>query len=485
MVQQRWQWLVKAWLLSSILVTTVRAESIAPVYTVIHSFRHNDGSNSHAGLVQAEDGWLWGTTTAGGDYDAGTIFKTSLVGNLVTLHSFQGRDGSNPGSSLALATDGNFYGTTPTGGAFNYYGTVFDLTPQGVLTTLHSFDAEAGFTPSAGLLEAQDGNFYGTTTYGQGTAGTAFRVDARGLLTTLHSFTGEDGTYPGSRLVEVDGYFYGTTASGGIEVPQVCDYGCGTVFRLSPVGTLTTLYRFSGGDGAGPEGLLLGEDGFLYGVTAGGGAASSGTVYRLDPASATLTTLYAFGGDDGAYPHAALAQGQDGNLYGTTTFGGFYDKNLCLGGCGTVFRLTTGGEQTVLHRFVGRDGAYPYSQLMQGADGHLYGTTSFGGPVPSACFQGCGVVFQLDLGSNSFVPAITQFTPAMGRVGETVTVVGEHFTGATKVTFHGITASFTVQSDTALTAQVPPGLKGGRIRVTTPNGKTTSARKFYLLPPRP
>ena len=240
-----------------------------------------------------------------------------------TLHEFDGTDGSNPYAGLIQATDGNLYGTTSEGGANNKIscngdnvvcGTFFKITPSGTLTTLYSFCAQSNCTdgagPTAGLVQATNGNFYGTAFSGGANGdGTVFEITPAGVLTTLHSFDGTDGENPeGSLIQTVNGNFYGTPCGGGT-------IGTGTVFEITPKGTLTTLHIFCQGDctdGAGPKGALVqAVNGNFYGTTSGG--VSSGTVFEITPAG-TLTTLHSFEGADGASPFDALIQATDGKL---------------------------------------------------------------------------------------------------------------------------------------------------------------------------
>ena len=227
----------------------------------------------------------------------------------------------------------------------NDKGTVFRITPSGSLITLHSFDGADGADPAAGLVQATDGNFYGTTTIGgNNNRGAVFKMTASGTLTTLHSFAGTDGAYPTAKLVQAtDGNFYGTTSNGGLN--NTClNGGCGTVFKITASGTLTTLYNFAGMDGAEPHGeLVQATDGNFYGTTdQGGGAADAGTAFRITP-SGTLTKLYSFcsesGCADGISPERGLLQGTNGLLYGTASLGGISTCNAPYG-CGTVFSLS-------------------------------------------------------------------------------------------------------------------------------------------------
>jgi uncharacterized repeat protein (TIGR03803 family) len=358
----------------SIGCITVSAQTL----TTLHSFDGGDGLSPDAALVRGSDGNFYGTTALGGTNSKGTTFKIDATGTLTSLHSFTGfpLDGAVPVAGLVQDNLGIFRGTTASGGMF-FQGTVFGMTSSGVTLVLHSFNSflGEGAIPLAGLVGGSDGNFYGATASGGANfKGTVFKVTAIGTLTTLHSFTGSpsDGAVPGAGLVQgTDGNFYGTTTSGGANYQ-------GTVFRITPAGTLTILHSFSGypTEGAGPTaGLVQGSDGNFYGTTASGGAHYQGTVFKID-AAGNLTTLHSFSGspNEGAAPVAGLVQGTDGNFYGTTAAGGTHYQ-------GTAFGITPAGVLTVLHSFSGSpsEGAAPVAGLVQGTDGNFYGTTALGG----------------------------------------------------------------------------------------------------------
>jgi uncharacterized repeat protein (TIGR03803 family) len=254
-------------------------------------------------LIQGSDGNLYGTGADVGPC-TGTVFKLTLDGELTVLYEFSGPDGTNPWSALVEGSDGNFYGTTLEGGA-NNLGTVFKITPAGVLTTLHAFAGDGGAggatsvvdgsAPMAALLQGSDGNFYGTTASGgANNAGTIFSITPAGAFSLLYSFSGQppDGAYPNGLTRGSDGNFYGTTEGGriygGMSLCGIPGSTCppsssrGTVFMITPGGTFTTLYEFSGPDGQWPLApLVQGADGNFYGTTSAGGASNDGTVFKV------------------------------------------------------------------------------------------------------------------------------------------------------------------------------------------------------------
>lgn len=381
--------------LGLLLTTNVTAQIFTNLYTFPYSpqppYGFRDGATPYAGLVQGSDGYFYGTTSSGGtngpdaSSQLGTVFKISANGVLTTLYSFTGGTaGASPQATLVQGSDGYFYGTTYYGGT-NISGTVFKISADGALTSLSSFTGTNGANPYAGLVQGNDDYFYGTTVNGgTNNLGTVFKINADGALTSLFSFTGGyDGANPEAGLVQGnDGNFYGTTISGGTN-------NLGTVFKIGTNGTLTSLYSFtSGNDGAHPWSVLVeGSDGIFYGTTYAGGTNDLGTVFKIN-ANGVLTSLYSFtGGNDGAEPYAALVQGRDGNFYGTTVIGG--NTNYYYAGLGTVFKINTNGVLTSLYSFTGQyDGAYPIAGMVEGRDGNLYGTTA--GTAPNV-----GNVFRL------------------------------------------------------------------------------------------
>jgi uncharacterized repeat protein (TIGR03803 family) len=448
----------------------------AQTLTILATF---DGANGAApyvmSLVQGFDGNLYGTTAKGGTGGNGTVFRISPGGKLITLHRFLGTDGRHPYAGLALSDSGDFWGTTAEGGTRGY-GTAFKITQEGTLTALHNFCDKAKCPDGAGpvgvLTQATDGDFYGTTNVGgTGYLGTMFKVTPSGTLTTLFTFSHVG--HPVAGLVQTTGgNFYGTA-----------DGGFGMVFTMTPSGVLTPLYLFCSPTGCSggwdPSGeLTQGADGNFYGTTSqGGGAPSSGTIFQMEPAG-TLTTLYRFctlpDCIDGAYPYAGLAQGTDGNFYGTTQLGGLYDA-------GTIFQFTPAGTLTTLYSFCAQsgcpDGTNPLGGLVQATDGNFYGTTSAG--EGNSCFDRvCGTVFKLSMGLPPFVKALQ----TVGRVGAQVKILGTNLTGAASVTFNGTPAAFTVLEPSLITTTVPAGATTGTIQVVSPGGTLSSSVPFRVAP---
>jgi uncharacterized repeat protein (TIGR03803 family) len=273
--------------------------------------------------------------------------------------------------------------------------------------------------------------------------------------------------------------FYGVTEGG--KGPG----GPGTVFKITPSGTLTTLHTFcseSGcADGWQPlAGLVQATNGDLYGTTSEGDSyahysGGNGTVFKINP-SGTLTTLHRFCATncaDGSQPYAGLVQATDGNLYGTTSGYG--------SGIATVFKIALGGKLTTLYTFCSQgvqpdypDGDYPFAGLVQATNGDLYGTTSQGGA--NCTPYGCGTVFSLSIGLGPFVEAL----PASGKVGAGISILGTNLTGATSVDFNGTPAVFTVLSSSEIIATVPAGATTGSVQVVTPSGRLSSSAVFRV-----
>ncbi len=347
----------------------------------------SSGGNLNS-VTQASDGNFYGTTSYGGSSSKGSVFKLTPTGTVTTLTSFNSSNGVDP-NGLVQGSDGNFYGSTYSGGP-NNVGTLFRVTPSGTLTTLYNFISSSGFEPLAGLVQGSDGALYGTTFRGGSSDyGTVFKAIPGGTITTLVNFNSTNGAYPQATLIQgSDGNFYGTTTQGGSSTAYG-NPGEGTVFQLTPTGTLNTLANFDSTNGSYPNaGLIQASDGNFYGTTAEGGTNGGGTIFKLTP-SGTINSLFSFGfaGGTGNEPEAGLVQGSNGNFYGTTWTGG--PSNL-----GTAFQLTPGGSLTTLVNFISTNGGYP-NKLIQGRDGNFYGTTSAGGLSVTGTFSGYGTAFQL------------------------------------------------------------------------------------------
>jgi uncharacterized repeat protein (TIGR03803 family) len=489
----------------SLFVMAAAIASPAQSFKTLYNFCGGLGEDCSDGvyfatLVQGTDGNFYGTAYSGDASHVGgqgMVFSVTPGGALTPLYSFCSQtgctDGSNPTYGLVLGNDGNFYGTTSNGGLSSGTcaqgfgagcGTIFKITPQGVLTTLHTFDFTDGAYPYDALIQGTDGNFYGTT-FGGGNAcssiyspygcGTVFRMTPEGKLTTLHSFDGTDGQGLYGGLVQAtDGNFYGTTYSGGTNA--TCNTYCGTLFKITAKGVLTTLHTFNGADGSNPFGpLLQAADGNFYGTTISGGAQSynRGTVFRVT-AKGAITTLHSFCSSancsDGYWPQAGLIQATDGNFYGTAEVGGF-------NGSGTVFQITPSGALIALHSFAHTEGQYPFAGVLQATSGKFYGSTSQGGKSDCGGF-GCGTIFGVSVGLVPFVKT----EPTSGKVGTSVVILGSNLTGSTAVSFNGAAASFTVVSGNEITATVPIGATTGTVVVTTPKKTLKSNVAFRVTP---
>lgn len=451
-------------------------------FTTLVNFNGTNGAQPFNGaLIQGLDGYLYGTTSSGGANSSGTIFKVTPAGNLTTIYSFCSQtgcaDGSRPGT-LVLAANGVMYGTTEFGGANQCTvgsqtfgcGTIFQLSPSGVVNTLHNFAGSDGASPngSGPLVIGTDGNLYGSTFFGgAGNTGTIFKITPGGNLTTLDSFcTGSGclGGYAPSPLIQgADGNFYGTTSY--------------TMFKVTPQGVGTTLDTIAGSSGyAMYAGLVQATNGTFYGVASAGGngttpscdqsgGAGDGTVFSLTPGGEEAT-LYSFlNSIDGSTPNAALIQATDSNLYGTTACGG-------ANGAGTIFSITPAGAFTPYHSLAAPAGlgAAVQGGLLQAPDGSFYGTT------PADGTNNKGTVFNFSLGFGPFVQTI----PTSAGVGTVIQILGNNLSGSTTVSFNGTAANFTVLSASDIQATVPAGATTGTVTVTTASGTLSSNHVFQV-----
>jgi uncharacterized protein (TIGR03437 family) len=443
-------------------------------------------------LIQGADGNFYGTTSA-------AIFKMTPAGVTTTLYTFP----SGYANSLIQGTDGNFYGTSTAGtggcvstlglGNNNPCGAIFKMTPQGALTTLYNFHGADGYDPFRLILGA-DGNFYGLTLYGGATykasqtnpagLGTVFKLTPAGTLSTLHSFTGvTDGSSPSALIEASDGNFYGTANTGG---SGGCPGGCGTIFEIAPAGSLTTLYSFNASGGLGfPTVLFQTPDGDLCGladlVSAGGAVLPYSGVFRITPAGA-LTSIASFTTN----AVTDLIPGTNGNLYGTTE--NDQVPYPLTGSTGTIFEITSAGQVITLYTFCEESGCASPGTLIQASNGNLYVTAlsgnssevqilefSFASPNSPAIAPSGGV-----LNGASFQPGISP--------GSWITINGTNLSsttdtwakaivkGALPTTLDGVSVMVGDQaayieyvSPTQINAVVPdvaPNLAAGSVPVT-------------------
>jgi uncharacterized repeat protein (TIGR03803 family) len=397
----------------SVVICLTAAVAQGQVLTVLHQFSalesgtNSDGAKPLGGLTQGGDGSWYGSTEDGGSNGTGTIFKITPRGAFAVVHTFSAfvgytnADGAYPEAGLTPGVDGSLYGMATGGGSNGNYGTVFKLTTNDLLVTLHTFNFYDGENPVAPLILGRDGNFYGAAALG-GTNdnGTLFEISTNGVFQTLYDlsfgsnspadvWTNRDGSRPYGLTQGLDGNFYGATAFGGTN-------GNGTVFQFTTNGAFNVLHTFSSqdatndqnADGAAPQApLTQGLDGGFYGTTPNGGAYAAGTIFRVTAGGdfSTLLSFNYFTNGDSSYAPLLLDHGL---LFGTT--GGFDD------GGGTIFQITTNGALTLLYGFSqpdtnsdNADGANIETGLTLGRDGNLYGVASGGGGNDS------GTVFEL------------------------------------------------------------------------------------------
>ena len=476
------------WIAVLFCVATAVASHAQDFTTLISFVGFNGGEPANTNLIQGTDGNLYGATQGDGvPHTKGTIFRITPAGKLTTLYRFCSQPKCSDGwvpTGLVQGANGSLYGVAEFGGVTPNCaagcGTLFKLSPQGKYSLLYSFCSETnckdGNSPGPTLVQASNGNFYGTTFCGgvgttsencPGGAGTIFQITPAGKLTTLYSFCSEanctDGGEPSTGLViGPNGSLFGTTFIGGSS-------SHGTLFEFSTAGKFTVLHNFTTGE-EGLITLMLAGDGSLYGTTSSG-YNGGGKIFRLSP-SGDFTTIYGFCSltecADGSSPQEPLVQGSDGNLYGTASSGG-------ATGNGTIFEITPEGKLTTLYNFCLNsdcpDGREPDS-LMQATNGSFYGMTQFGG---SSLY---GTAFEISTGLGPFVAE----SPTFGKVSQVVRILGNNLTGTTRVTFNSMPATFKVGSDTYILATVPAGATTGPIEVTTPNGTLSSNVAFQVVP---
>ena len=458
----------------------------AQTFKSLHSFAGTSASDGatpgYGALVQGVDGNLYGTTTQGGvtcsffgALGCGEVFEITPAGTINGIYKFcmttGCADGNDPYGGLALDTDGSLYGMTDLGG-IDGIGAVFRITRTSKgfkFSTLYSFDNSLGSEPLDTLVRASDGkNFYGFTQTGSPTGyGAIFTINATGVTNLVQSFDGTDGTgdATGGLVQGTDGNFYGVSPNG--------NGSQGTVFMLDSAANINVLHPFTGNpDGSGPTGKLVQSsvDGNFYGTTASGGMNDQGTVFKITPGG-QLTIIYNFcmvsGCPDGFSPVAGLIQGTDGKFYGTTLGGGTGVSP------GTVFQITSGGVLKTLHSFNGlSDGTEPFAGLVQHTNGTFYGTTNAGGT------NGLGTVFSVSVGLRPFVRTL----PSSGTVGAQVIILGTNLNPTNTVSFNGQQqVVFNVNKmGTEITTSVPAGATSGFVTVTTPTRSLKSNVPFLV-----
>lgn len=475
-------------LITSALSVLLAATASAQTFTKLVDFTNANGADPfHTSLIQGFDGNLYGTTAYGGRFSCppnggcGTVFSLTEDGKITRSFSFNGIDGSYPFGGLIQTSNGAFFGTTSSGGPSGNGGSIFEITAAGKLLTIYGFCSQAscadGDAPGASLLHARDGNIYGATCEGGAfNNGTIYKISPSGVFASLHSFNGVgDGSCPYGPLMQAaNGQIYGTTSGGGSS-----QYG--TVFAIGATGSVKTLYTFAGppSDGAYPHGgLVQAVDGSLYGTTLLGGScpaapqAGCGTIFKINSAGMfTLAYDFCESGNpcyDGQSPSDGLVLGSDGNLYGTTAFGGG------VANAGTIFSISPAGTLATLHAVISplQEGKFPFTTLVQATNGKFYGTMEEGGA------KNKGIIFSLDVGLAPFV----SMEPSSGKVGSVVSILGNDLTGTTGVSFNGAPSFFKIVSNNLISATVPAGATTGTVTVTTPGGALPSNLAFRVLP---
>jgi uncharacterized repeat protein (TIGR03803 family) len=444
----------------------VRAQ--AQTLTYLAQFNGTNGTYPYGSLIQATDGNFYGATRSGTLlYDE--IFRVTPGGEISSVYSFCSvadcADGEHTTAPI-LGSDGNLYGVSSGGSNYTWSGALYRLTLEGQLTTLYTFCPKANCVGSEipnGIIEGSDGNFYGTT-FGAGAndAGSVFQVSSTGKFKLLHSFCGGDcaeGDGPLALPMQgSDGNLYGTAQSlqGGV------------VYKLTPLGTYKAIHTFCipcfGGGNPVLSGLAQDAKGNLFGTTIyADGGYNTGSVFEITPTNQYIL-LHAFRFSGGVAPGTGLTLANDGNLYGVAVNDSF-DRG---GNYSLIYEVTPAGEFTTLSTSYNR----PNGPLLQGTDGSFYGTTPF---VNDGA--GYGTVFKLSHGLSPLVKTV----PVAGKIGQSVIVLGNGLTGSTSVTFNGVEAKFTVESDTYIKVAVPKGATTGTVSVATPSGTLNSNPQFVVM----
>jgi len=457
---------------AALALTLLVASAQAQTYIDLHDFNSSAGDPSNftnqGVMPQGHDGEIYGTSTDGGQFNQGTVFKISPTGTPTVLFSFDTLYGDYPICGLTTGSDGNFYAATAydtTVGA----GSIVQFTSAGAIEKLlYAFqNATDGSGPTCAPTQGTDGNYYGVTTgVFKGTQGTStfYKITTTGTFTLLHTFAAAEGNHCSGITLGTDGNFYGACKLGGAN-------SLGTLYKVSTAGKVTVLHSLTTSDGQNEQGAFLvqAKDGNFYGLGYNGGTDGLGVIFQLKPSGAYKVLHNFTGGTDGGLPSADLTLGPDGSLYGTAASGG--TSSACSSGCGVIFKITTAGVFSVLYNFDGTHGGYPESNLTLHTDGLLYGDTASGGA------NGQGVFFSYNAG---FKPFIT-ISPVSGKVGTQVRIMGQGFDSASVVKFGGVAAkSITLTGTTYIVATVPAGAIDGAVTVTTGATTLTSAQQFTV-----
>lgn len=447
---------------------------------ILHTIAVFDGTNGNgpfASVVQGIDGNIYGTTDSGGNPNtqSGTLFRVTPSGKLTDLYNFCSKprctDGSSPITPPVVGTDGNLYGTA--GGGILNQGVVYKMTLSGEYSIVYSFcpahPCTDGVYPG-GIILGADGNFYGAADGGNANnGGLIFSISPAGQLTVLYTFCSgapncQDGTGPNTPILGTDGNFYGVTRAGG-------SLGGGVLYELTPAGKYTVLYNFcemttlGNCSGIGePYNVVRDADGNFFGTTEYSATGSPyGSVFEIT-SSNQLLVLHNFD-DYNDWPYEGVMLGSDGKVYGV--FG--YDTKAS----GSIYKVTPEGVYSRIYTFKPEDnssGFPPVGPLFQGTDGNFYGVTPYGpGNYDGEVFK-----FSYNLGP------LVETVPVAGAVGQSILILGNNLTGSTSVTFNGVEAAFTVESDTYIKATVPTGASTGVVSVVTPSGTLNSYPQFAV-----
>lgn len=442
--------------------------------TAMHAFQlgNIDACEPEDNIVQGRDGNMYGLGVSCGASDTGAVYKISPTGTESVVASFPST-WSSCFSGLTQGNDGNFYGTCFTTPAGN--GSIFQVTPAGVLTDKYDFTGAYGDTePVYAPIQATDGNYYGVTGYYPYSCGNVYKLTAAGAYTNLHTFSGGDCGPASSLFQASDGNLYGTLFNCTSNASGPC------VYKISTAGVLKEIYGFASATGYMPcTGVIQGKNGKLYGATNSGAANNFGNIYELTTAG-VYTDVHDFQQatdascvDNVGRSNVNLMQTTDGSFYGVN---GSYGAD----GNGSIYKLTSTNVFTAfLFPNPALDGAYPLSTLIQNTNGLLYGTTPSGGPT--SCNPCQGVFFSVSTGDAPFVNL--EPTQIAEKEGAKVGMFGQGFTSASVVKFGGVTATTkTLSGSTYLTATVPTAALTGPVTVTTGTTTLTSPQTFKVKP---